>query len=237
MTRTLIAPDRLGRGRARVAYRIVLVAVVVVFALVFLGPLYWMVTGGLKTAQETAQTPPSWLPAHPDPGNYVTAWHQLSLARLLANTVLYAAGALAFQLVFDVAAAYALSTLRPALGGVVLGLMLATLMVPAAVPDGPAVPDRRGPAAAAPEPAQHAVGDLAAVGHQRVQRVPAEAVLRRDPRRPAGRRGGGRRRPGPYVVLGGAADLPAGARRGVDLRGHVLQRNIMAGLSAGSLKG
>ncbi|HEY3501726.1 MAG TPA: carbohydrate ABC transporter permease [Actinocatenispora sp.] len=133
MTRTLIAPNRLTRGRARVAYGIVLVAIVVVCSLVFLGPLYWMVTGGLKTAQETAQTPPTWWPAHPDPGNYLTAWHQLSLARLLANTVLYAGGALAFQLVFDVAAAYALSKLRPALGGLVLGMMLATLMIPAAV--------------------------------------------------------------------------------------------------------
>jgi multiple sugar transport system permease protein len=38
-----------------------------------------------------------------------------------------------FQLVFDTAAAYALSKLRPAFGNVILGLMLATLMIPAMV--------------------------------------------------------------------------------------------------------
>jgi multiple sugar transport system permease protein len=38
-----------------------------------------------------------------------------------------------FQLVFDTAAAYALSKLRPIFGNVVLGLMLATLMIPAMV--------------------------------------------------------------------------------------------------------
>ncbi len=38
-----------------------------------------------------------------------------------------------FQLVFDTAAAYALSKLRPIFGNVILGLMLATLMIPAMV--------------------------------------------------------------------------------------------------------
>jgi multiple sugar transport system permease protein len=40
---------------------------------------------------------------------------------------------LAFQLVFGVAAAYALSKLRPAFGNVILFMMLATLMIPATV--------------------------------------------------------------------------------------------------------
>jgi multiple sugar transport system permease protein len=52
---------------------------------------------------------------------------------MLWNTLYYAFGALAFQLVFDVAAAYSLSKLRPFLGNPVLFLMLATLMIPAAV--------------------------------------------------------------------------------------------------------
>jgi multiple sugar transport system permease protein len=128
-TRTLIPPAR----RNGLGYKIVLVAVIVLFVLVFVGPLYWMVTGGLKSAQEIAQSPPTWFPAHPAPGNYTTAWSQLSLGGLLLNTVLYAAGALAFQLVLDVAAAYALSRLRPVLGNVVLGAMLVTLMIPATV--------------------------------------------------------------------------------------------------------
>ncbi len=43
----------------------------------------------------------------------------MSIGRLLFNTLYYAFGALAFQLVFDVAAAYALSKLRPVLGNVI----------------------------------------------------------------------------------------------------------------------
>ncbi|SDT82617.1 carbohydrate ABC transporter membrane protein 2, CUT1 family [Streptomyces sp. TLI_053] len=131
--RTLISDVQLNRPRGRLVHRTVLVVTVVGFTLVFLGPLYWLVTGGLKSAREVVQSPPTLVPHELHPGTYAEAWHQLRLGRLLSNTLLYALGALAFQLVFDVAAAYALSKLRPLLGRLVLGMMLATLMVPAAV--------------------------------------------------------------------------------------------------------
>jgi multiple sugar transport system permease protein len=105
----------------------------VVFALVFLFPLYWMFAGGLKSPQEIIQIPPTLLPSHPHPGNYSTAWSEADMGRLLWNTTFYAGGALAFQLVFDVGAAYAFSKLRPALGGVILFGMMATLMIPTSV--------------------------------------------------------------------------------------------------------
>jgi multiple sugar transport system permease protein len=132
-TRTLISQAQLRRGRGKVLYWVVLVAVVLVFTLVFIGPLYWMVTGALKSGQEIAQTPPTWFPKHPETQNYADAWNNLNLGKLLFNTFYYAAGAVFFQLIFDTAAAYALSKLRPALGNVILGLMLATLMIPAMV--------------------------------------------------------------------------------------------------------
>ena len=132
-TRTLISSAQLRRGRGKAIYWTVLVAVVVVFTLVFLGPLYWMVTGALKSGQEGAQVPPTIFPQHPEAKNYVDAWTNLDLGNLLFNTFYYAAGGVFFQLVFDPAAAYALSKLRPIFGNVFLGLMLATLMIPATV--------------------------------------------------------------------------------------------------------
>ncbi|MEU3453434.1 carbohydrate ABC transporter permease [Micromonospora sp. NPDC006766] len=131
--RTLISPAQLRRGRGRTIYWTLLAVVVLVFTLIFLGPLYWMVTGALKSGQEIAQTPPSLYPKDPQPRNYVDAWTNLDLAKLLFNTFYYAAGALIFQLVLDTAAAYALSKLRPVFGNVILGMMLATLMIPAMV--------------------------------------------------------------------------------------------------------
>ena len=114
-------------------YRVVLTLVIVVFTLVFIGPLYFLFTDGLKSTQEAIATPPTLYPHHLYPSNYVQAWNRLDVGRMLWNSVYYAVGALAFQLVFDVTAAYSLSKLRPVLGNVVLFLMLATLMIPATV--------------------------------------------------------------------------------------------------------
>ncbi|MEU0643947.1 carbohydrate ABC transporter permease [Streptomyces umbrinus] len=132
-TRTLISPAQLARPRGKVVYWVCFALVVVLFTLAFLGPLYWMVSGGLKTTQEAVQTPPTWVPGSAHPENYQRAWEVMDLAKLLMNTLYYAFGALAFQLVLDVAAAYSLSKLRPVLGKAILGLMLATLMIPATV--------------------------------------------------------------------------------------------------------
>jgi multiple sugar transport system permease protein len=131
--RTLISRAQLNRPVGRLAYWSVFWVMIVLFALVFLFPLYWMVTGGLKSPQEIIRIPPTLVPAHPQPSDYSTAWHEADLGRLLWNTTLYAAGALAFQLVFDVGAAYAFSKLRPAFGNVILFAMMATLMIPTSV--------------------------------------------------------------------------------------------------------
>ena len=129
--RSLISAAQLNRHR--VAYRVVLTLIVVIFTLIFIGPLYFLFSDGLKSTQEAVQVPPTLVPAHVHPGSYTAAWSRVGLGRLLVNTLYYAFGALAFQLVFDVAAAYSLSRLRPVLGNVIFALMLATLMIPATV--------------------------------------------------------------------------------------------------------
>jgi multiple sugar transport system permease protein len=132
-TRTLISRTQLNRPIAKRIYWVLLVLTIVVFTLVFLFPLYWVFSSGLKSASEVLQSPPTLIPHHVSFSNYSTAWSDFNLGRYILNTTYYAAGALALQLVFDVAAAYALSKLRPVLGNVVLGMMLATLMIPATV--------------------------------------------------------------------------------------------------------
>lgn len=132
-TRTLVSPAQLARPRGKALYWVVFGLVVALFTVVFLGPMYWMVSSGFKNTQEAVQTPPTLFPESFQPDNYSQAWTVMDLASLLGNTLFYAFGALAFQLVFDVAAAYSLSKLRPVLGKAILGLMLATLMIPATV--------------------------------------------------------------------------------------------------------
>ncbi|CUW32486.1 MULTISPECIES: carbohydrate ABC transporter permease [Streptomyces] len=130
-TRTLISPAALARPRGKALYWTVFTAVVVLFALAFLFPVYWMMTGALKSPDEVARTPPTLVPEQWHLSGYTDAWDLMELPRHLGNTLVQAAGAWAFQLVFCTAAAYSLSQLKPAFGKVVLGGILATLMVPA----------------------------------------------------------------------------------------------------------
>ncbi|MEU8053594.1 carbohydrate ABC transporter permease [Micromonospora haikouensis] len=131
-TRTLISETELSRGRGRVVYLVVLGVVTVVFALVFFFPLYWMVTGAVKSPAEFAQTPPTFVPESFHPQTYAEAWDHMQILRYFTNTVYYAVGGWLIQLVVAVTAAYALSKLRPRFGNVVLAGMLASLMLPAA---------------------------------------------------------------------------------------------------------
>src|ERR1035441_6138751 len=99
-----------------------LTLVVVVFTLVFIGPLYFLFSDGLKSTTEAVQVPPTIIPAHLHLSTYGSAWSRVGLARLLVNTLYYAFGALFFQLIFDVAAAYSLSRLRPFGGRIIFAL-------------------------------------------------------------------------------------------------------------------
>ncbi|MDX3854564.1 carbohydrate ABC transporter permease [Streptomyces sp. AK02-01A] len=128
--RTLIAPTEMDRRTGRLIHRFVLTVTLTGFTLAFVFPLYWMATGALKSSAELADPNPGLLPRTWQPESYTEAWTNVGLGQYFLNTFFLAAGAWLFQLVVDVAAAYALSRLRPALGNVVLGMMLATLMLP-----------------------------------------------------------------------------------------------------------
>ncbi|MCD9589172.1 MULTISPECIES: carbohydrate ABC transporter permease [Streptomyces] len=130
-TRTLVSPAALARPRGRAVYWTVFTAVLALFVIAFLFPVYWMVTGAMKSPDEVAKTPPTLVPEQWRFSGYTDAWDLMQLPQHLWNTVVQAAGAWLFQLVLCTAAAYALSKLRPAFGKVILGGILATLMVPA----------------------------------------------------------------------------------------------------------
>ncbi|MFL1378446.1 carbohydrate ABC transporter permease [Nocardiopsis protaetiae] len=130
--RTLISPLTLNGPRGRTGYRAVLVLVIVLFTVVFLGPMLLAVSGSFKPPAELARTPPTLLPQEWRPETYPRAWDTLDLGRYLWNTFVVVGGAWLFQLGVAVPAAYSLSRLRPVLGNAVMGMMLATLMLPAA---------------------------------------------------------------------------------------------------------
>ena len=129
-TRTLISAIDLKRHR--VAYVVVVSLTMLLFAVAFIYPLWWMATSALKSPVDFAQPVPSFLRETWHPDNYATAWTSMRIGQYFLNTVYYAIGGWLIQLTFDVAVAYALSKLRPIFGKFILGAMLASLMLPAA---------------------------------------------------------------------------------------------------------
>src|SRR3984957_14189788 len=95
-TRTLISSAQLNRRSGKIAYRIVLTVVIVGFTMVFIGPLYFLFTDGLKSTHEAIAAPPTLYPHHLYPSTYVQAWDLLDMGRLMWNTLYYAFGALGF---------------------------------------------------------------------------------------------------------------------------------------------
>ena len=129
-TRTLISAVDLNRHRT--LYVIAVTVTLLLFTAAFVYPLYWMASSALKTPVEFAQTTPTFIPESFHPENYATAWSNMRIGKFFLNTVYYALGGWLIQLVFDVLVAYALSKLNPVFGKLILGLMLASLMLPAA---------------------------------------------------------------------------------------------------------
>ncbi|GGN16676.1 sugar ABC transporter permease [Lentzea pudingi] len=111
-------------------YWVVLAGTLVLFTAAFLLPLVWVLLGAFKPPAELAQQPPTILPRTWEPGAYVDAWNYMELGKFFVNTLVVAIGAWAVQMAVIVPAAYALSKLRPIFGNVIMGLMLATLMLP-----------------------------------------------------------------------------------------------------------
>jgi multiple sugar transport system permease protein len=132
MSRTLISDVALRRPRVRAVYFVVLAFTTVAVAAVFLYPVYWMATAGLKTPADFAAGSVTLLPRDPTLSAYADAWSHMRIPHFFLNTVYYALGGWLVQLAVDVSAAYALSRLRPALGKLIFGGMLATLLLPVA---------------------------------------------------------------------------------------------------------
>ncbi|MBL0885222.1 carbohydrate ABC transporter permease [Myceligenerans indicum] len=119
-------PPRIPRFLRRLPVR-VLVAVLLVIEIY---PLVWLVLGSFKTQNEFL-TEPSWaLPSRITFDNYVVAWTEGDVSSYIRNSLLATAPALAFIIVFGVAAGFALEVLVWRGRNKVLLAFLVGIMVP-----------------------------------------------------------------------------------------------------------
>ena len=118
------------RTSVRWGVRGVQLVTLLVLVVVCLGPLLWLAKSAVTPTQDTLRSPIALWPNGPDLSILPQAWTELGLSSYLVNTVIIAAGSWAVQVLVATTAGYALSVLRPRLGRLLYGAVLATMFVP-----------------------------------------------------------------------------------------------------------
>jgi sn-glycerol 3-phosphate transport system permease protein len=96
-------------------------------------PVFWMVSGSLKTNQEIYTFPPQWLPSDPQWSNFQEAWNAAPFGRFYFNSILTTLAGSALEITNATLSAYALAYLRFPFKNVIFVILLAALMIPAQV--------------------------------------------------------------------------------------------------------
>lgn len=92
-------------------YKIVSVIVLVVLAILFIFPLYWIITGSFKDPIAINSTTPEWFPTSPTTDNYVRLFAKPAF-RWLFNTVFMAVAAMILTCITAAMAGYVLAKKR-----------------------------------------------------------------------------------------------------------------------------
>ena len=106
MSKTKSSLDGQSRG-----YKIFVVIVLALLAVLFIFPLYWILTGSLKDAITINARTPQWFPLEPTLDNYVRLFKQPAIQWLL-NTIIIAVAAMALTCITAALAGYALAKKR-----------------------------------------------------------------------------------------------------------------------------
>lgn len=99
-------------------------------SVVFLTPLFWMITSALKPNYQVLAFPPVWLPAPPRWQNFPEALTYLPFGRFALNTLIISLGAIVGNLVSCTVVAYGFARLRAPGKDFLFIVLLATMMLP-----------------------------------------------------------------------------------------------------------
>ncbi len=124
-----VEPARIRIPIAKFAGYAALVTLVVIIG----APIFWMVTGALKTTRDIYTFPPVWIPADPQWNNFSRAWNAAPFDRFYVNSLVITISGTSLELANATLTAYALVFLRFPFKNAVFIAILATLMIPTQV--------------------------------------------------------------------------------------------------------
>jgi multiple sugar transport system permease protein len=110
--------------------RTLLYATIIVGAVVFAFPFYWLVSTSLKPEQDVLRFPPDWIPSSLQFYNYPHALRQFPFLRGLINTLIVVTAVEVGRLLSVPLVAYAFARLRFPGRNILFFVVLATMMLP-----------------------------------------------------------------------------------------------------------
>ncbi len=128
------APPAPSRSTGRPSYGAWWVYGLLIFGiLLMVGPFLWMLLGSLKPQAEFLVNPPTFLPKDPTTDNFGRLFGNLDFPRFFFNSSVVALVVTVGNIVFCPMLGYALAKLQWRGKRLIMGLVLATLMVPAGI--------------------------------------------------------------------------------------------------------
>lgn len=122
---------RIRRLSARVAVRIVIYTLLTALALLFLLPLFWMLTTAFKPQQLVYRFPPEWLSTDWTLTNFRTGWNALPFARFFVNSTFVTLLTVAGTVLSSSLAGFGFARYHGRGASLLFIVLLATMMVPA----------------------------------------------------------------------------------------------------------
>ena len=110
-------------------YRVISIALLIILTILFIFPLYWIITGSFKTAQAVNARVPVWFPTQPTMGNYERLFQKPALTWLL-NTVFLCAAAMGLTCISAAMGGYALAKKRFAGRAFLFSLFVCAMALP-----------------------------------------------------------------------------------------------------------
>jgi ABC-type glycerol-3-phosphate transport system permease component len=110
--------------------RVVLHVVAIGIVLLFVGPLFWLVSSSLKDPTEIVTYPPQAFPAVPQWENYLKPFRRVPFARFIVNSTIVSGLSVVGTLISCAATAYGFAKFRFPGRNLLFGLVLATLLLP-----------------------------------------------------------------------------------------------------------
>ena len=106
---------------------------IVLIALIFLLPLYWLVVSSIKPDIDILKNPPSFVPLKVTFEHYVNAWKRLDYIRTFMNSFIVSSVTTALIILFSTRAGYVMSKKQFAGKKMMLSTVIATMIVPPTV--------------------------------------------------------------------------------------------------------